>query len=255
MTLPRVSFLMATNKCDDYARIALVSCLGQTFTDFELVLVANGMSDSEYEALEKLCSSDLRIHLFRTDIARITFSLNFGLHHCRGALVARMDADDVSYPDRLARQVAFMDSNPDISICGSFCDVVDKEQNIVGDWKYPTTDRAIRLGMFWKNPLCHPSVIYRRKVIVDAGGYSGFFAEDYALWAFSSENKTIKFANIPERLLGYRADAADHPRTSRKRKSKASVAGTQYQCFAATGDVRWLFAALLSFAKIIFYAR
>lgn len=254
MLLPHVSILMATNKCDDYFRDALDSCLGQTYTDFELVLVANGISDSDFEILEKLCI-DPRISLHRTDIRRLTFSLNLGLHHCRGELIARMDADDVAYSDRLAKQVAFMDRNQDISVCGSFCDLINQEQKKVGEWKYPTTDKEIRRAMYWINPLCHPSVIYRRKVVADCGGYFAFFAEDYALWAFLSDDKTIKFANIPEKLLSYRADAADHPRSAVKRNTKASVAGVQFQRFAATGDFRWLFAVMLSVAKIVVYAR
>lgn len=245
---------MATNKCDDYFRVALDSCIKQTFADFELVLVANGLTDRSFESLEKLCV-DPRICLHRTDIRRLTFSLNLGLHHCRGELIARMDADDVAYPDRLAKQVAFMDRNPDISVCGSFCDLIDSEKKIVGNWEYPTTDKGIRRSMLWINPLCHPSVIYRKKMIVECGGYFSFFAEDYALWAFLSDDKNIKFANIPENLIAYRADAVDHPRSAVKRKAKASVAGTQFQRFAATGDFRWLLAALLSVAKIVVYVR
>lgn len=254
MTLPRVSILMATNKCDDYFRLALDSCLKQTFHDFELVLVVNGMTNSDFEMIKTLCV-DPRIFLYRTDIRKLTFSLNLGLHHCRGDLVARMDADDVAYSDRLAKQVAFMDDNLDISVCGSFCDLIDSEQHIVGKWKYPTTDKAIRRSMFWICPLCHPSVIYRKKWVMELGGYFGFFAEDYALWAFLSRDKNVKFANIPESLIAYRANAADHPRIGIKRKSKASCAGTQFQQFASTFDIRWLFAALLSIAKIIVYAR
>jgi glycosyltransferase involved in cell wall biosynthesis len=72
MRMPRVSILMATNKCDDYFRLALDSCLGQTFSDFELILVANGMSDLDFENLKKLCV-DPRIFLYRTDIRRLTF--------------------------------------------------------------------------------------------------------------------------------------------------------------------------------------
>jgi glycosyltransferase involved in cell wall biosynthesis len=211
MILPRISILMATNKCDDYFRVALDSCLEQTFSNFELVLVANGMSDNEFERLKILCS-DPRISMHRTDIKRLTFSLNLGLHHCRSKLIARMDADDIAHPDRLAKQVEFMDRNPDISVCGSFCDLIDKDQKKVGDREYPTADKDIRRAMLWTNPICHPSVIYRRDVIVERGGYFSFYAEDYALWAFLSDDKTIKFANIPERLLGYRANSADHPR-------------------------------------------
>jgi glycosyltransferase involved in cell wall biosynthesis len=241
MRMPRVSILMATNKCDDYFRLALDSCLGQTFSDFELILVANGMSDLDFENLKKLCV-DPRIFLYRTDIRRLTFSLNLGLHYCRGE-------------GRLAKQVAFMANNPDISICGSFCDLIDSDQKVVGGWKYPISNKDIRRSLLWICPLCHPSVIYRRKVVIDQGGYFGFFAEDYALWVFLSGDKNVKFANIPESLIAYRANAADHPRSGIKRKSKASCAGTQFQKFAATFDVRWLFAALLSVAKIIFYAR
>jgi glycosyltransferase involved in cell wall biosynthesis len=255
MSLPRVSILMPTNKCDEYFEIALNSCLKQTFSDFEIVIVANGVIDLDYANLKNI-ASDTRIRLYRTEVKYIAFSLNLGLHYCRGELIARMDADDIAYPNRLLRLVEFMDSNLDISVCGSFCDLIDNKQKIVGHIKYPTTNKGIRNSMIWINPFCHPSVIFRKKIVLECGGYPGQLAsEDYALWVALSKTKSVKFANIPDKLLAYRANSNDHQRNFVKRASKAGVAATQIQIFGETFKIRWLFGALLSILKICFYAR
>jgi glycosyltransferase involved in cell wall biosynthesis len=255
MNNPYVSIIIPTNKCDRYFKDAINSCLNQTFNNFEIILIANGMDKSDYDLIKNYVI-DKRIRLYRTDIKLITFSLNLGLHYSLADLIVRMDADDVAYPDRIAKQVKFMDSNLDISICGSFCDLIDGNDNVVGEWKYPITNQKIKKSMYLINPICHPSVMYRKNVILEKGGYMGYYrGEDYALWATMSCDKNIKFANIPEKLIAYRADSTDHPRCAVKRITKASVAGTQFQLFAQSYDIRWLLAALFSICKIIIYKR
>ena len=251
MSSPRVSILMATNSCDGLFRLALASCLEQSFPDFELVLVVNGVSDDTFLQIREHCG-DPRIRLYRTDMRYLQFSLNLGLHFRRGELVARMDADDVAYPQRLARQVGFMDAHPDVAVCGSFCDLVDDRGQIVGRRTYPLDDAGIRALLYRDNPLCHPSVMYRRAHIVHRGGYQGYArAEDYYLWSTLAQDDGIVFANIPENLIAYRTESNAHPRVAARRQARAAVAATQLQFLLATGDFRWLPGMLRSIRKVL----
>ena len=254
MNLPSVSILMATNKFDDYLIASIDSCLQQSHSNFELILVVNGVEDRDFIKIISYCI-DKRITVLRTNIKKLTFSLNYGLNHCRSDLIARIDADDIAHPLRLAKQIDFMRSNPSISICGSNCDLIDSFGQKVGEWRFPETDVMIRKALYWKNPICHPSVILRKNVVENIGGYSSLYAEDYYLWANLSVDSEIRFANLQENLISYRADSPEHPRSLIKRRTKSSVAGIQMQLFAITGKVSWLFASILSLIKIILYAK
>lgn len=248
-TAPRVTFLIATHEVGVQFERALASCLEQTFADFEVVLVANGMDDETFGALSGIASRDLRVRLVRTSLQRLTFSLNLGLHLARGEYVARMDSDDRCYPTRLREQVDFLDSHPDVSICGSWCDLVDIEDRVVGEWTYPLDNGSIRRMLYHSNPLCHPAVMFRRTVLLKLGGYSGFFAEDYLTWALLSIDSNVRFANLPRKLIAYRAAHKGHRRNLTWRNAKAQLAGAQLQLYGMTHDLRWLRGVAVNLCK------
>lgn len=249
--IPAVSVVMCTNSCDEYFDRALVSIENQHFIDIEIIIVANGLNDHDFESLTQR-ASDPRIRIFRTEISGVTFSRNLALHHCRAPLVAVMDADDISYPKRLAEQVKFLRYHPEITVCGSSYDVIDEKDKIIALRALPENDSVIRRTLRWKNPLCHPSVIYRRDAILNVGGYSGNSAEDYELWIRLLEDESIHFANIPHSLLGYRVPVVSVAR--RSRRAYIHVAGAQYRTFLRTKNPLWLFASLCSAAKAWFRA-
>jgi glycosyltransferase involved in cell wall biosynthesis len=119
---PKVSWLICTNNYDSLLCRAIDSCLNQTYDDFELILVVNGSSrDNIQKNINLKYASDSRVTVLSTPINLLNFSLNFGLNFARGKYVARMDADDIAYPDRLKEQVKYLDSNPGvIVVCSSF---------------------------------------------------------------------------------------------------------------------------------------
>jgi glycosyltransferase involved in cell wall biosynthesis len=250
---PRVSFVMATHAFDDQVVEAIRSCLAQNYDDFEVVIVANGMDDISFGRLETFCRIDERVRLERTSVRRLTFSLNLGIHRARGELLARMDSDDVSYPHRLATQVQYMDEHPDIGLCGTWCDLIDDEGQTVGEWRLPTLHQEIvrRLQHPFGNSaaFCHPTVMCRRSVMLELGGYTGFYAEDFATWALLTAMPGVRFANLPQRLLAYRADHSGHRRNLTWRAGKALCAGTQLQMFCTTRNPRWLVGMALNVAK------
>jgi glycosyltransferase involved in cell wall biosynthesis len=220
---PAVSWLMCTHVADEQLREALQSCLAQTFSDFECVLVVNGSAaESVASTVRSWYGHDIRMCVYTTEVKHLTFSLALGLHLARAPLVARMDSDDIATPDRLARQVEFM----------------------------PNHDTAIRKALLRGNPLCHPSVMFRRETILAAGGYlGGIYAQDYDLWARLAVNPETRFANLPHVCLRYRMVGVG---TARKaRLAYASMAAAQYRNFAAGAGLRWALAALITTAKAI----
>ena len=248
---PSVSVVIGTNCFNEYFDRALASIEGQTFTDLEILIVANGLSDQDFESLTKR-ALDSRTRIFRTAIGGVTFSRNLALHHCRAPLVAVMDADDIAYPQRLAVQVTFLRDNPDVTVCGSNYHVIDENDKVISMRSLPESDFLIRQTMCWNNPLCHPSVVFRRDVVLAAGGYCGNSTEDYELWVRLFEDDNIRFANIRLPLLGYRIPVVSVAR--RSRRAYAHVAGAQYRVFLLSKRPRWLVASLFSAAKVWFRA-
>lgn len=248
-----VSVLICTNRVDDFFVRALDSLVQQTYSNFEIVLVCNRLSLADKNKVEKISLDDSRIRPFFTSLGYLTFSLNLGLHYCRGELVARMDADDLAYPERLEKQVAFFAENSDVDVCGSGYDLIDNDDHVVGARTMPLSDRAIRQVLYWRNPLAHPTVMFRAAAIRELGGYMGaLYAEDYDLWCRLALFKDSRFSNLNESLLGYRVAP-----TGLARKSKMAYAGvsaSQWRSFVLTGDIRWLAAAVLSLVKRIFRA-
>ena len=222
---PLVSWLMCTNKIDDFLFRAIESCLCQTMNDFELLLIVNGSNYLHItEILSKKYSSDDRIRIVGTPVHFLNFSLTLGLHLARSNFVARMDADDIAMPDRLANQYSYLKSNEDVVVLGSSYYLIDSKNNIHGLVDVPLTDSDIRNALFYRNPICHPSVMLRRKAILEVGGYiGGIFAEDYDLWLRICSNKKWSFANISTPLLSYNISPSGQARGSHLAYFNSSV--------------------------------
>ena len=212
--MPKVSVLMSNyNTQANQLRIALDSVLNQTFTDFEAVIVNDGSVDESKKVLEEYAAKDARIVLVENERnIGLAASLNHGLDVCKGEYVARMDTDDICYPDRLKWQVEYMDEHKNLLFAGAWADVFeDDTENVVETWKpvMCTQDEYhIRL-LFGNNPLMiHPTVIFRREYLeknclrydTDAA-YK--YAEDYRMWVKCSragdagilEKPVIKYRN------------------------------------------------------------
>ena len=251
LVAPLVSWILCTHVGGSLLYKAIVSCLGQTYTDFELILVINGgdLNSIKKEVMGWDISSDPRLRIYETEVRHLPFSLSLGLHHARGKYIARMDGDDVAYPDRLQMQVEFMRNNPDISVLGTAFEVIDLLGNPISVVRNPLTDNEIRQAMIFKNPICHPTVMFKRGAVEVAGGYlGGYHSEDYDLWIRLSQYPEIKFANLSRVCLGYRSVGVGAARKSQD--AYASMAGSQLRSFLISGKIRWIIAVLISFIKM-----
>lgn len=223
-------------------------------TDFELLLIVNGPDVNQLvPVLTEAFANDERVRVVGTPIHLLNFSLSLGLHLAHSPFIARMDADDVSGPERLAMQLAFMQANDDVAVLGSSYFLIDDHNHVHGKVDVPETDLAIRKALRFGNPICHPSVMLRRDAILAEGAYlGGKNAEDYDLWLRLSMGQRWRFANLPAPLLSYNASPDGQAR--RSRSAYANVAGAQLRQFLFTRDIRWLMGVAASAGKCFFLA-
>lgn len=198
---PRVSVLMAVYNGEKYLPEAINSILGQTFTDFEFLIVDDGSSDRTPEIIN--CYQDPRIKVISNPYnVGLTHSLNKGLDLARGEYVARMDSDDISLPDRLARQVAHMDVNSEVAVCGTWAKDIDSEGKVTGVRETPV-GRSLEREYWRPSPIIHPSAMIRRAHLNGLRYDEQIrYAQDFDLWL--RIKPVHKLANLPEYLLLYR---------------------------------------------------
>lgn len=249
-----VSVILASNKVDEYFYIAIKSIQEQSFEQIEIIIVLNGLAVFDEASVLRELSIYSNVKIYTTNVGGLNFSLNLGIHHASGKYIARMDADDISYVDRILTQFEFLEKTPDVAVCGSFYDAIDELGRIQTTKVLPTTDAEIRKFLTIGNPICHPSVMYRKEIVSQIGAYlNGQYAEDYDLWVRLASIPGVRFANIEKSLLGYRTAGENQAR--RSRLAYASVSATQWRQFVACGHPKWLIASILSIAKVTFLGR
>lgn len=200
---PRVSVLMAVHNGQRYVREALESIYRQTYQDFEVIIVDDGSTDGTGEILMDMKDSRTFIHRNAENLG-LTKSLNIGLQHCRGDYVARMDADDISHRERLAKQVRLLDENSDCLVVGCWCRWLDAQGQVAGTWEPKTQTDEIAARLLVGNCIAHGSAVIRRAALVEAGGYDERYrcAQDYELWLRLSESGEVR--NIAAHLYDLR---------------------------------------------------
>ena len=196
--MPKVSVLMPVyNTKEEYLREAIESILSQTFTDFEFLILNDGSTD---ENVEKVIFSyrDDRIRYFTKSNTGVADTLNFGLRKAQAEYIARMDSDDISLPERFAKQVEFLETHKDISVLGTSFEIFPDIRVIrhPKDLRYVDLIKGCQIG--------HPTIMFRR---IDFEKYNleynlEYKCEDYELW--SRAIRYLKFANLDEVLLYYR---------------------------------------------------
>jgi glycosyltransferase involved in cell wall biosynthesis len=178
---------------------AVASLLDQTLTDIEVIVIDDGSTDATPVILAAV--DDPRLRVERQERVGLTRSLVRALCLARAPLVARLDADDVALPERLARQREFLDANPQVGLLGTGAREVDLEGREVAIVRPPADDAAIRRLLIRENPFVHSTVMMRRSALEEAGGYDPAFpvAQDYDLWIRLAG--VTRLANLPEALV------------------------------------------------------
>lgn len=201
--IPTVSVVMPVHNGENYLGEAIESILGQSFRDFEFIVVDDGSIDRSCAIARSY--ADSRIRVLSAPHRGLVQALNLGLREARGDLVARMDADDISHHDRLERQVEHLRRGPDTVLVGTWVEYIDDEGRSEGEVQtMPVYDDDLRVALFDGNEFAHGSVMMRRSAAMAVGGYRGQFltAEDYDLWL--RMNEIGRIANLPEPLYKLR---------------------------------------------------
>ncbi len=212
---PLVTVLMTVHNGEPFLAEAVKSILGQSFSNFEFVIVNDASTDNSADLIAGW--GDPRIRLVRnlSNLGQVR-SLNIGLRLARGRYVARLDQDDIARPRRLEHQADYLEAHPDAALVGTWCRFIDHAGHPVGYFRPPSEHDAILEAMARMNPFVHSAVMFRRNPVIAAGGYPENYpySMDFALWLTLGE--TFRLANLREELLDYRV----HPSSVSRRRSQ-----------------------------------
>lgn len=223
---PVVSVVLPIHNAARYLDECLETLGRQTLEDLEIVAVDDGSTDSTPEILSAWGRCEPRLRTLRIEHSGLITALNTGLDRSRAQLVARMDADDRAHPERLALQSEALRSDPTLGVVSCqvshFSDsgTLGEGLRVYDRWHNAlmTHDDILR-ERFIESPLPHPSVMFRRHIVLDAGGYRDLgWPEDYDLWLRLAQSD-CRFAKVPKPLLEWR----DHPERLTRRDSRYAV--------------------------------
>jgi glycosyltransferase EpsE len=239
---PRVSVVSSVYNGEKYFDRAIPGILGQSFEDFEFVIVDDGSEDGTAEMLRDVAGRDPRVRVVSPGRLGAAAAYNYGVTQARGEYIARQDFDDRSYPERLRLQVALLDAHPDVGMVGGYYFLVDERR----DERYvrmpPTDHPAILAAMAKYVPIAHTLATYRRQAWVDAGGYPP--ANNLIDLRFYVRVAKLgwRFANVPE-VLGehYVHDSSWFHRSLKYADRQRDLARVQSESVRELGLPRWMY--------------
>lgn len=198
-----ISVIMSVYNDEEYLRSAIDSILNQSYMNFEFIIINDGSSDSSLEIIEELSRLDERILVVNRENKGLAYSLNEGIKIAKGKYIARMDADDISMPDRLEKQVKFIEQG-DYDIIYGDTFLIDKDGADICPSYRPAEVSVVLKNLHINNFIPHPTVFAKRDVFYKYGFYNPNYktGQDLELWL--RFNNKAKFGYIPEVILKYR---------------------------------------------------
>jgi hypothetical protein len=203
-TKPLVSVVMVVCNVDRFLSESIESILAQSFRDFELVIVDFGSTDNSKSIISRHAAIDSRVKFHEIPHCGLAEARNAACSLAQGKYIAVMDADDVSVPERLLRQVDFMEVHPEVGVVGGAVEWIDANGRSLQTFRHPLTDYEIRLALLKHSVIWQPTAFIRTEAFILAGGYRAVFAqaEDYDLWLRIAES--FQLANLEQVVLKYR---------------------------------------------------
>ncbi len=198
---PRVSVVMSVYNGEKYLAQAIESILDQTFRDYEFIIIDDGSTDGTGVILRQYEEKDDRIQVYDQENKGLIASLNRGCRLAKGEFVARMDADDISLPQRFVTQVQYLDAHPEIGVLGTWMEFIAGAGSTKSKFIMPTSSGLLGWSLIFGNCMAHPSIMMRRDIVERLGFYDpeALHVEDYDLWARAIA--VTRIGNIPEVLL------------------------------------------------------
>lgn len=221
---PPVSVVMSVYNGEDYLAEAIDSILDQTFSQFEFIIINDGSSDGSSQILRQYAEKDARIRLAEQENTGLTVALCRGVEMSRGTFVARMDADDFSMPERLAKQVSLLESDPELAAVTCHVEHFSDDGTVSHVAEIKCNQRLIPLYNCFVNRIGgHGQVIIRRSVYDAVGGYdpSFRFAQDYDLWTRLTRHGS--FGTVDDMLYRFRTGHDSISKLSKSAQTKDSL--------------------------------
>lgn len=219
ISTPKISVLMPLYDAKEFLAEAIESILNQTFQDFEFIIVDDS-SDGSYDIAKKYAEQDARIKLIKNNPPLgLRKSSNIGIKEAKGKYIVRMEADDISLPERLERQYEFMESNPNVDVSGCYLQLFGRDKS---KWKYYINDDEIKAGMMWGITIAHPTTFMKRDILINKKLFyreEGFpYSEDREF--FYDMRNHVTFKNLPEFLYLYRRSAGSVTQRMKSKKNE-----------------------------------
>ncbi len=210
----------------DFLRASLDSVFNQTLMPSEVVLVLDGAINERLQNVVDFFAQkhkELIIVPLEHNMG-LGKALNHGLAKCSFDIVARMDTDDICFPNRFEKQISYMSAHNEIAICGSWVnEFIGTTENVYSQRRVPETHEEIKSFIKGRNPFNHPSVVFRKEAVLTAGGYRHFYLlEDWFLWARMLSNGS-KMYNLQEPLLNFRGSKDMHKRRGGLKYAKSCI--------------------------------
>lgn len=235
--LTNISVVMPLRNAEPFVDAAITSIVGQTYPDWELVIVDDSSNDDTLDIVLSHQDNDPRIRVLVNEVRQgIGASLNRAIADCASPLIARMDGDDLSDRDRLRRQARLMERKK-VVLCGSGARIIDSEGNLIRTYQPPEADHDIRVELLSDNPFVHTSVMFRRGAFERVGGYptQGYF-EDYRLWIRLAQCGAV--ANLSDLLVSHRVHADSVTRSLPRTRQRLARMGAQIEAARSTRNWR-----------------
>jgi spore maturation protein CgeB len=220
---PFVSVVMPVYNGAQFVSAAIDSILAQTFTDFEFLIVDDGSTDNTAEILKTYAAADSRIRILHQANAGKVAARNAGSKAAKGEYIAVMDSDDIDHPDRLTKEVVYLEEHPMVGVVGSWAQLIDAQGQNLHVLKHPLTPAMVAWSLLFKNPVSNASALFRRDLGEKIGWYHDTAAEDYDFWVRLSA--ITDFATIGTALLQHRlwSGAYTDTHTSAQEHSAAAI--------------------------------
>jgi glycosyltransferase involved in cell wall biosynthesis len=228
---PIISVIMVTRNMQRFLPQTVESVLGQSFREFEFIIVDYGSTDNSKKSLTKYAQSDPRIQLHEIPECPLVEARNAGCSLAQGRYIAVQDADDISLPDRFRLQVEFLESHPEYGMVGGLPQWVDLNGKEMWVAPFPTDDEGIKSALRYCFPFCHTSLLIRRDAFEMVGGYRSVVTQshDYDLALRISDH--FRCANLPQVVVNYRV----HPfQVSLSKRNKQTLCKLAAQASAAS---------------------
>jgi glycosyltransferase involved in cell wall biosynthesis len=225
--MPEVSVVLPYFNAENTLERAVESILSQTFPSFEILLVNNNSTDQSLTIAQYLAQKDSRIRLLNEPKQGVDHAMNCGLENSHGRFIARMDADDIAHPQRLEKQVSFLNENPGIGLVGSFVKYVSHNSGTGGFKRFVKwvnsfqTIEEIERNRFVEIPVVNPTILFRRELFEKLGDCRhGDFPEDYEM-QLRYLRAGVKMAKLPEQLLEWHDYSTRLTRTDERYTTEA----------------------------------